>query len=254
MLKLDQMLGSLGAIALFSACGQNPSTVNNPYAYSQPAYVNSIPVNPLMNGATGINPLVNSVNNPNVLASVNPFLLVNTTVKIPIYSNNQIVGYRSRTALLGGTSGRVQAGPFQQTVSVNAGDRLIVNLEKASYGAAQGICEGALMSLPKRGRKAYPLELTATYNRQNLLDGPFDVPTAGSVVVSAQVDPVELDCGGAFKHRDAEIRTYFVNLSSTGNAARIGSNTLEIERCTDLQGNAMACPAPDPTPANPGVT
>ena len=248
MVKLNKATCSLGMIMILSACGQNP-VVSNPYAqvspYSTMPIVNPM-VNPLVNSTGIVNPIVNTLTNPlNPVPGYNPFTAINSIASVPIYVNQQLVGTRTRKALLGGSSMRVHAGHFEQTIPVLAGDHLVINLGKATYGVARGVCVGTFGSVTKSGvKKAYALPLTASFNGSVIGEGLYIAPAAGNLTIAGDLDPVDADCGGLFNHRPARVLAYFVSLSSTGNEAVIGSNTVEVEKCTATAGTPMDCPVP----------
>ena len=172
-----------------------------------------------------------------------------TSSQYPIYgSNGQIAGYKIRTPIVGGVFSNITGGSFQQSVMVNAGDRLFINLANASYGVSRAFCDGKIADKITTGNRTFPLSnLSLSLNGQSIGAGygsMITAPSSGSLVISAILNPVTVSCGWLFNNRPAQVISYVVNLGGAGyNGGFYGSGaTVEVERCTNVQGAAINCP------------
>lgn len=217
-MKILNVFAILGLAAGLAACGSNQNNpnlgYNNGYAYNPtyPGYQTGLPG-------------------------------YQTGPQTPLYQNGQIIGYKSTQPLMSGSQQNGTGNTFQQSAQVNAGDRLRVNLSAATYGVAVAYCDGKLADSIKTGNRSFPLSnLSVSMNGQNLgSGGTFTVPTTGTVTLQAYLNPIQVSCGWLFGNRNAQIMSYFVNLSS-GYSYYGASSAVEVERCTNVQGAVMACP------------
>jgi hypothetical protein len=222
-MKLINVFSVFGLVATLVACGSSQNVGNTPYGY----------------GANGVGYQTGYVGAG----------FQSTGPQTPLYqSNGQIIGYKTRTPVLGGSYPNVTGNTFTQSVQVNAGDRLFVNLASATYGVASAYCDGKVADKMTTGNTSFPLSnASILLNGQAIDGGSSGVVTAqasGTLTIQANLNPVTVSCGWLFKNRAAQILSYYVNL---GGGRSIGSYygsgaAVEIERCTNIQGAAMTCP------------
>ena len=225
-MKLLNVISVLGSVAVLAACGaNNQNGTYNPYA--------------LNNG-------LNYNYNPGMVQTNFPGMGM-TGTQTPLYQNGQIVGYKTRTPIMGGVYPNVTDRNFQQQAQVNAGDRLVINLSRASYRVATAYCDGGLADKVTTGNKSFQLpNISLLLNGQplNVSNGSsVTVPAAGTLTLQAQLNSVNVSCGWLFKNRPAQIMAYSVDLGGGGMAGMYGASAaVEVERCTNYQGSVIACP------------
>ncbi|MBS1959084.1 MAG: hypothetical protein JST80_06425 [Bdellovibrionales bacterium] len=169
----------------------------------------------------------------------------------PLYSGNQLIGYKVRTALVGGTYSNLTPGtPFTQSVQVNAGDRLFINLSNAMW-AARIYCDRKLINTydNKSGRLT---NIAINLNGQNIgggYGGAVTVPAAGTLTVVVDTSQIasSISCGWS-GDRPFQVLGMAISLGGgygAGYPYSYGQSTgaaVEAERCTNTGGAAMACP------------
>jgi hypothetical protein len=222
-MKFFNLLSVLGLVAMATACGSSQNNATYPYNYG--AYGSGYGYNTGYNGyGSG-------------------------GMQTPLYgSNGQIIGYKVRTPVLGGYYPNITGTTFSQSVQVNAGDRLFVNLASASYGVSLAYCDGKLADMYKTGNQTFPLtNMAISLNGQQIgggYGGAVTAQSSGSLTISATLNPVNVSCGWLFGNHSAQVQSYFVNLGGSGSMGSYygSSAAVEVERCTNTSGATMACP------------
>jgi hypothetical protein len=175
-MKLSKVLSVMGLIAVLTACGS-----------SQPTNQTNGVVSPLY----GYNNGYNSGYNP--------------------YANQNGYNYGYGSPVFG-MSQTVYGNTVQLSAPVNAGERINVNLSAATYRAGVAYCDGKVFDTSFSGGRERQLNnVTLTLNGQPIT-GTTQVTAAGTLVLTAYIEPGSINCGWAYRYRPANVSSYIVNV------------------------------------------
>lgn len=143
----------------------------------------------------------------------------------PIYSGSQLIGYRTRTPLVSGSTEVYQQMISQFTtpaVQVNAGEKVIMDLSQSRYEVYRTQC-WTIFTVTSNLRQNHPIP-----GGQLLLNGqPINsgsvVPSAGSLSFKPNLAPLSANC---------TVLSYGVYLN----------NAVYKESCVATNGQPMNCP------------
>lgn len=165
-------------------------------------------------------------------------------------ANGQVIGYRTRQPLAQGTV-RSNTPQFSHSVQVNAGDRVFVNLTNLRYGAYIR-CDRNLIDSYQFKMSTTPItNATILLNGQPVgggYGGNIQIPQSGTLTIAADLSQSDgIRCGWFGADRPFQVLGYEVSFSG-GYAQGYpymmngAGAAVEIERCTQLNGQPMQCP------------
>jgi hypothetical protein len=151
----------------------------------------------------------------------------------PIYSGSQVIGYKSRIALFSGNQENVATNAFVEQAAVQAGDRLVINPQVATFTVQQAFCNGVLVASSSNSVSQQMPYLSFTYNGQIAGNGMV-VPAAGVVTIQSTLNVFGVSCAwGGLQNVE-----YVVSLSDYYSSVSV----VAVDRCVNTNGAAITCP------------